>query len=254
MIWDLYQKGLNISQIARRAKFHRNTVRKHLAVQSAPIAKTRKEKQSKLGHFKGYFQQRISEYPISADRIFREIQSQGFTGGYTIVRDYIRKIRPSESIPTVLRYETKPGIQAQVDWAEYGRIDVDGTLRKLYCFSIILGYSRMRYMEFTLSTDVFTFIQCHSHSFEFFGGITKEILYDNVRQVLIKRQIRPKEHTWNSKFEDFFSHYGFIPQLCKPYCPHTKGKVENSIGYMKRDLLLGGTFRSLDDINQQLLQ
>lgn len=213
----------------------------------------RREQPSILDPFKEYIQQRINEYPLCATRIFREIQDQGFTGHYTIVKDYIRQIRPREGTPAVLRYETKPGVQYQVDWGECDHIDEDEQVRKVYCFSIILGYSRMRYVEFTLSTDVYTFIQCHNHAFEYFGGYTQEILYDNIKQIIIKRAIKSKDNTWNAKFDDFFSYYGFIPRLCKPYNPQTKGKIENSIGYVKRDLLLGGTFSSLDDMNQQCM-
>ena len=254
MIRDLCHQGLNISQISKKTGFHRNTVPKYLAATPPQIPKKRREKPTKLSPFKEYIQQRITEYPLSAARIFREIQLQGFTGSYSLVKTYVRTIRPSESTTAVLRYETKPGVQAQVDWGECDRIEVDGQFRKLYCFSIILGYSRMRYMEFTLSTDVSTLIQCHVHAFEYFGGTTEEILYDNIKQVIIKRAIRPRENTWNAKFEDFFSYYGFIPRLCKPYCPQTKGKIENSIGYVKRDFLLGGTFHSLEDMNNQVRQ
>ena len=254
VIRDLFNQGLNKSQIARRTGYDRKTVRKYTSAKYVPRAQTRRSKPSKLDPYKEYIQNRLSEYPLSAARIHREIQEQGFTGGYTIVKEYIRKIRPAVGTPAVVRYETKPGVQAQVDWGECDRIEVDGQPRRLYCFSMILGYSRMRYMEFTLATDVYTLIQCHLHAFEYFGGYTSEILYDNIKTVILKRAIKPKEHTWNPKFEDFSSHYGFIPRLCKPYCPQTKGKIENAIGYMKRDFLLGGSFSSLDDMNYQLRQ
>lgn len=253
LIRDLYNKGLNISEIARETGFDRKTVRKYIAARAPPTAQTRTSKPSKLDEYREYIQQRITEYPLSAARIYREIVDKGFTGKYTIVKNYIREIRPKEIVPAVLRYETKPGVQAQVDWGECDHIDEDEQLRKVYCFSIILGYSRMRYVEFTLSTDVYTFIQCHNHAFEYFGGYTQEILYDNIKQIIIKRAIKPKDNTWNAKFEDYFTYHGFIPRLCKPYCPQTKGKIENSIGYVKRDFLLGGTFSSLDDMNQQCM-
>lgn len=211
----------------------------------------REARPSKLDPFKDYIQERINEYPLSALRIYREIQEKGFTGKYTIVKDYLREIRPDQRITAILRYETKPGVQAQVDWGECDHIDEDEQLRKVYCFSMILGYSRMRYMEFTLSTDVYTFIQCHNHAFAYFGGYTQEILYDNIKQIILKRAIKPKDNIWNAKFEDFFTYHGFIPRLCKPYCPQTKGKIENSIGYIKRDFLLGGVFSSLTDMNHQ---
>ncbi len=82
-------------------------------------------------------------YP--AKRIYREIQEKGFTGKYTIVKDFVRDVRPKSPVHAVYRYETKPGIQSQVDWAECGRIDIDNESRKLYCFTMVLGYSRMRY-------------------------------------------------------------------------------------------------------------
>jgi transposase len=251
MIRDLHHQGLKISQISRKTGFHRNTVRKYVTAQTSPVPKKRRQRSSKLDPFKDYIQQRINEYSLCATRILREIQEQGFTGHYTIVNDYIKQIRPHEGTLAVLRYETKPGIQAQVDWGECYHIDEDGHLRKVYCFSIVLGYSRMRYVEFTISTDVYTFIQCHNHAFAYFGGYTQEILYDNIKQIIIERAMKPKDHTWNAKFDDFFSYCGFTPRLCKPYNPQTKGKIENSIGYVKRDFLLGGTFSSLSDMNRQ---
>lgn len=251
MIRDLYRQGLNISQISEKTGFHRNTVRKFLASTAPLTPKKRREKPNKLSPFKEYIKQRITDYPLSAARIFREIKLQGFIGSYSLVKTYIRTIRPSESTQAVIRYETKPGTQAQVDWGECDRIEVDGQVRKLYCFSIILGYSRMRYMEFTLSTDVYTLIQCHMHAFEYFGGITEEILYDNIKQVVIRRAIRHKNHTWNSYFEAFFTHFGYIPRLCRPYRPQTKGKIENVVGFVKRDLLYASSFQSFTHLNEQ---
>ncbi|NLM82560.1 MAG: transposase [Candidatus Methanoculleus thermohydrogenotrophicum] len=95
-------------------------------------------------------------------------------------------------------------------------------------------------------------LKCHLNAFEYFGGYTDEILYDNIKTVILKRALRADDNQWNPKFEDFFRHYGFVPKLCKPYCPQTKGKVENSIGFMKRDFLLGGTFTSLENMNRQV--
>lgn len=253
MIRDLHQQGLTISQISRETGLHRHTVRKYLAAQTPPKRKKRREQPSILDPYKEYIQQRIGEYNLTASRIFREVTEKGFTGRYSTVKNYIYTIRPKLRGQAVLRYETKPGVQSQVDWAECYHIDEDGQTRKVYCFSMILGYSRMRFVVFTFSIDVYTFIQCHLRAFEYFGGYTQEILYDNIKQIIVKRAIKPKDHTWNAKFEDFFNYYGFIPRLCKPCNPQTKGKIENSIGYVKRDFLLGGTFSSLSDMNRQCM-
>lgn len=251
MLRDLFNQELSISEIARRTGHSRGTVRKYLLSPVPPAPQKRQKKPSKLDDYKGYIAARLKEYPLSAKRIYREIQENGFTGKYTIVKDFVREVRPRTSVAAVYRYETKPGIQSQVDWAECGRIDIDNQSRKLYCFTMVLGYSRMRYIEFTLNIDVHTLIQCHLNAFHYFGGYTSEILYDNMKQIVIKRAPVSSDSIWNPDFEDFFKHYGFIPRLCRPYRPQTKGKIENSVGFVKRDFLMGSEFHSFSDLNHQ---
>ena len=218
------------------------------------MRKERHKKPGKLDPFKDYITRRLDEHPFSALRLYREIQDQGFTGKYGIVKNFIREIRPKMDVPAIYRYETKPGVQAQVDWAECGKIEIDSKIRKLYCFTMILGFSRMRFAEFTLQTDVFTLIQCHKNVFDYFGGYPQEILYDNMKQIVLDRKQVSSESKWNQKFEDFFKHYGFIPRLCRPYRPQTKGKIESTVKFVKRDFFMGGNFTSFSDINQKLQQ
>jgi transposase len=250
---DMYRQGMSISEIARQTGNDRKTVRAY--VNSSEPLKPKKwtKKASKLDPFKDYITDKLQEGPFTAARLLREIQEMGFSGKYTIVKDFVREVRPEQAVQAVYRYETKPGVQAQVDWSEFGKAEIDGKILKLYCFSMILGYSRMRYIEFTLSIDTTTLIKCHLNAFRYFGGYTKEILYDNMKQVVIKRAIKSSDSEWNPKFEDFFKHYGFIPRLCRPYRPQTKGKIENTIGYVRRDFFLGKSFASLQDMNAQAL-
>src|SRR5450759_5206894 len=145
--------------------------------------------QSMLDQFKDHIIKKLNEAPFTASRLFREIRDMGFKGKCTIVRDFVRKVRPETGVQAVYRFETKPGVQAQVDWSEFGKAEIDGKNLKLYCFNMVLGYSRMRYIEFTLSIDVYTHIQCHVNAFRYFGGYTQEILYDNMKQVVIKRAL-----------------------------------------------------------------
>jgi len=254
MIRDLYSQGLNITEISRQTGFDKKTIRKYLTLNTLPGPQKHPGKKSKLDPFKPYILEKLKEGPYTAARLYREIKEMGFDGGKTIVKDFIQKVRPKQVVPAVLRYETKPGIQAQVDWGEVGKVEVDGKIKKLFFFSMILGYSRMRYVEFTLSTDTSTLIQCHLNAFQYFSGCTQEILYDNMKQVVIKRALKSSDSEWNSLFEDFFKHYGFIPRLCRPYRPQTKGKIENTIGYVKRDFFLGGEFSSLGNLNSQALE
>ena len=253
MIRDLHAQGLSIKAISKKTGFDRKTVRKYLNITSVPEPEKRAKKSSKLDEYNDYITTKLHEGPYTASRLYREIQEIGFTGKYTIVKDFIRKVRPEYGVVAVLRYETKPGVQSQVDWSEFGRIEIDGKTKKLYCFNMILGYSRMRYIEFTLNIDVTTLIKCHLNAFRYFGGCTDEILYDNMKQVVIHRALKSPDSTWHSKFEDFYKYCGFIPRLCRPYRPQTKGKIENTIGYVRRDFFLGRDFSSLADLNNQAI-
>ena len=125
LIRDLYNQGLNISEIARETGFDRKTIWKYIAAQILLKPKKLETRLNKLDPLKEYIQQRINEYSLSALRIYREIRDQGFTWKYTIVKDYFRKIWPRETLLAVLRYETKPGVQAQVDWGDRDHIDED---------------------------------------------------------------------------------------------------------------------------------
>ena len=254
MIRDLHVQGLNITEISNKTGFDRKTVRKYLNSTTLPEPKHRAKRVSKLDNYKDYIIKKLDEGPFTAVRLFREIQEMGFTGKSTIVSDFVTKVRPKQGVPATLRYETKPGVQAQVDWSEFGKVDIDSKMQKIYCFNMILGFSRMRYIEFTLSIDVYSLIKCHVNAFRYFGGYTKEILYDNMKQVVITRALKSTDSEWNAKFEDFFKQYGFIPRLCRPYRPQTKGKIENTVAYVRRDFFLGGSFSSVTDINIQAMK
>jgi transposase len=254
MIRDLYAQGLSIKAISKKTGFDRKTVRKYLNITSVPESKKRAKKDSKLDEYEEYIITKLHEGPYTASCLYREIQEMGFAGKYTIVKDFVRKVRPEYGVVAVLRYETKPGVQSQVDWSEFGRVEIDGQTKKLYCFNMILGYSRMRYIEFTLNIDVTTLIKFHQTAFRYFGGCTDEILYDNMKQVVIHRALKSPDSTWHSKFEDFYNYCGFVPRLCRPCRPQTKGKIENTIGYVRRDFFLGRDFNSLADLNNQAIE
>jgi len=254
MLRDLFDQDVSISEIARRTGHDRKTIRKYIGSEIPPMMKERPKPSSKLDPYKDYIISRLKDHPLSASRLYREIKAKGFTGKYGIVKNFVREVRPKIEAPAVYRYETKPGVQSQVDWAECGHIEIDGQIRKLYCFTMVLGFSRMRYAEFVLQTDVSTLIQCHLNAFRYFGGYTQEILYDNMNQVVLQRNPVSSDTIWNPRFEDFFKHYRFIPRLCRPYRPQTKGKIENTVKFVKRDFFMGGSFSSFSDINSQLHQ
>lgn len=254
MIRQYLKQGLSISETSRITGYDRKTVRKYAKSVHKPIYKKRDKTKSKLDSYKGYLESKISEAPFTATRLYREIQEQGYSGRYSIVKRYVRRIRSKFTTKAVWRFETEPGQQAQVDWGEFGHIILDGKKYKLYAFGMILGYSRTKYAEFTISNDTETLIRCHVNAFNYFGGYTKDILYDNMKQVIIKRMFDLQESTLNPKFADFSGYYGFKPRFCRPYRAQTKGKIENTIKYLRSDLYLGIKVTSLEELNNKTKQ
>ena len=143
MIREMREKGMSISEIARQMHMSRNTVKKHLRLDK-PLEYKRKRKKSKLDPVRPIIKELIDKYDLSAVRILEEIRKWGYNGSYTILKEYCGTLRKERSIKAVYRFETDPGKQAQVDFGSFGAVEEDGVSRKLYCFSYVLGYSRMR--------------------------------------------------------------------------------------------------------------
>lgn len=155
-----------------------------------------------------------------------------------------------------MRYETEPGEYAQMDWGEFGQVNHYGRVCKLYGFSLVLGYSRALYVEFTVDTGLVTLMRCHQRAFEYFEGVPQKMLYDNLKTV-VKWHLRDsgsdlKEVHFNETFLRFAKHHGFLPQACAPFAPHEKGKVENTIGYVRSSFFVGSAAKDLRDWNQQV--
>ncbi|HHD15788.1 MAG: IS21 family transposase [Candidatus Thorarchaeota archaeon] len=254
MIRRLKEDGLSISAISRRTGHCRDTIRKYLYDQEFKTYKPRPIKDKILDPYKKYIISRLDRYEdLSAVVLYEEIQEMGYEGSYSTVKKFMRPIKKSKRIEAECRYETKPGVQGQVDWGELGTIEVDGDIRKLYCFAMILGFSRMRYMEVTLDTTTETFIQCHMNGFQFYGGYPREFLYDNTKNVVIKRALMSSKSEFNPQFQDFFRYYGFMPRLCKPGIDgaKTKGKVESLVKYIKGNFYYGKEFADLSDMENR---
>jgi len=154
MIREMHRNGMSISEISRRLGIDRKTVRKYLKSDNVPKYTNTRERSSKIEPFLPTVKELISKYNLSAVRIHEDLVRRGFNGSYSLVKRYARLYRNDRALKAVYRFETKPGEQSQVDFGEFGYIEMDGKRMKLYAFSMILGYSRMRYVEFT--TDIST--------------------------------------------------------------------------------------------------
>ena len=181
MIQDMHRKGLSISQIARQTGRDRKTIRKVIRAGQSGTgdkpARRRRKKGQKLAPFEGYLKQRIGEGVLNTRKLLRELQAKGYTGGLTQLILYVQPYRTSRDERAVMRYETEPGQQAQVDWSSFGYISVEGHQQRLYAFVMTLGYSRLMYVEFTTSTEASAWLRCHQHAFEYFGGVPREMLH-----------------------------------------------------------------------------
>lgn len=248
MIRDLYKKGLSISEISRKTKHDRKTIRRIISSDQIPKMKERPQRPSKLDPFKGYLRKRMDLGVFNCVKLLREIKEMGYQGQYSILKDYIKPFRQSQK--AVIRYETLPGYQAQVDWGTVGKMyDERGVLKTVYCFLLTLSYSRYMYIEFTFRADTRAFIRGHLNAFNYFGGLTERILYDNTK--CAKLVYEDGSTTLNPLFSDFASCFCFTPKFCKPYSPQTKGKVESGIKYVKGNFCLGEVFESLEDMNDK---
>lgn len=246
-------KGLSYTEIGRKYHIDPQTAKKYTVSDRRPKYVLSTPKPSKLDPYKAQITVWLEEAPYSAERILEKIQEQGFTGGHSIVREYVRHRKEQNDEKATVRFETMPGLQGQMDWAffEDHMVLEDGKQKKLYCFLMILGYSRMRYIELVTDMSAYTMIRCHANAFQYFGGYPEEILYDNMKQVVIKRLLKQEDSTLNRQFEDFAGFYGFRPVLCRPYRGQTKGKVERTVPFVRDNFMVGIKYDSLDDLNGQ---
>lgn len=210
-----------------------NTVRSHLAADTLPRYQRDQLRVTKLSPFHDYLKERqAAAQPdwIPATVLLREIAALGYTGSHSQLRAYMHGLKSALPWDPVVRFETAPGEQMQVDWVEFrkGR-------NPLYAFCATLGYSRMSFVEFVADMKVETLIACHQHAFAAFGGVPKRALYDNMKTVVIERDASGEgEHRFHAGFLDYARHCGFVIKLCRPYRAKTKGKVERFNGYLRR--------------------
>jgi transposase len=229
----LRKHGASIRELARVTGHSRNTVRRYLrGGETAERRKAAAKRSEKLDSFKDYIVARMSAASparIPAAVLFREIKERGYLGGETRVKQFVRTLVPARVAEPIIRFETEPGEQMQADWATVGR----GTER-LSVFIATLGWSRMAYVEFCDDERVETLIRCHEKAFVAFGGVTREVLFDNMKTVVLERNTYGRGvHRFHAGFLDYAKHAGFLPRLCQPYRAQTKGKVERFVGYLK---------------------
>lgn len=242
----------SIRSIAREFGVDRKTIKRVVARRSVTMARKLPGRKSQLDPFKEAIDALLQkDAKITATVIFDRLRDRGYAGGYTIVKDYVRRTRATMLRPRegFLRLEFGPGDVAQVDWGEFGDVFGDGV--KVHCFGMVLAYSRLIYIEFTRSEKFEEFVRCHENAFKFFGGAPKECWYDNLTTAVADRMgglIR-----FNSRFMAYMAHHGVRPHACNVARGNEKGRVEDLIKYIRSSFWPGRTFKDFDDLTAQAI-
>lgn len=236
-IITLYKQGKSMRAIARELNISRNTVKKYIInPDSYPQYKTRPMTKSKLGPYQHYLHQRIEAakpHWIPACVLFQEIKDQGYPGGLTLVRNYVAQFKANKNEP-VVRFETKPGQQLQIDFTTIRR--GKSTLK---AFVATLGYSRATFVRFYDNERTDAWIDGLIESFYYFSGVPEEVLCDNAKALVIERDAYGEgKHRWNKNMLDLSLAYGFKLKACRPYRAKTKGKVERFNHYLKNSFVV----------------
>lgn len=236
MIKKLLEEGLSKSAIARKLGISRETVRRYaklpddyvLSVNRTPVINSVDPYLPHIAKMLEMAEQTKSEIPLTV--IYEEIKKLGYNGSLRwlqqVIQRYELRARAKSEEP-IIRYETKPAQQMQVDWIEFPKDN-------LSAFVATMGYSRASYVEYVNNEKIETLIGCHMNAFAYFGGVPKECLYDNMRTVILGRNSYGRgKHKLNPLFEDFAKHCRFSIKVCKPYRAKTKGKVERFNHYLR---------------------
>ena len=225
------RRGATIRQIARQLGCSRNTVRRYLRDDQAQQYATRAARPTKLDPFKGYLQERIAAalpHWIAAVVLLREIKERGYGGGISQLKEYLRPFKQRDREP-VVRFETEPGKQMQVDFTHIRR-----GRDTLIAFVATMGYSRSSWVRFSSHERSDTLCDGLRSAFTHFGGVPETVLFDNASTVVIERDAYGEgQHRWHQGVLDLANTYGFSPRLCRPYRAKTKGKVERFNHYLK---------------------
>jgi transposase len=246
-IKDCYErKGLKPAQIARELGLDPRTIAKWIQEnrfrQRAPVRRP-----SKLDPYKASIVRMLETHPYTATQIFQRIRQEGFDGRYSIVKRYVRTVRPNRQA-AFLKLAFAPGECAQVDWGSFGAVRVGSTSRRLSFFAMVLCYSRMMYLELTLSQTMEHFLACHQNAFDYFGSVPGKIMVDNLKSAVLRR-ITGEAPVFNPVYLDFARTYGFTIAPCNVAKGNEKGRVENGIGYVKKNFLAGLDIPHFDALN-----
>ena len=237
-----------VGTIAEHLRRHPDAVKRAIGADSF-VSKGR-HAPSKLDPYLGFIEEVLKRYPrLRATRVYEMIVSRGFRGSVRQTRRAVSRLRPAPTTEAYLRLKTLPGEQGQVDWASFGHVMVGRAKRALSAFVMTLSWSRGMDALFTLDQKQDNFLRGHVEAFEYFGGVPRVLLYDNLRSVVLSRlgdAIR-----FHPRLLEFSGHYHFEPRPVSVARGNEKGRVERAIRFLRDRFFAARTFRDVDDLNEQ---
>jgi transposase len=244
-----HAEGWPIGTIARQLCVHTSVVSRVLG-QAGVVEAVTLPRPSMIDPYLPFIRETLERFPkLRAGRLLQMVQARGYTGQCSRFREVIAAIRPRPKVEAFLRLRVLPGEQGQVDWGHFGKIQVGKAERNLMAFVMVLSWSRMTYLHFFLDARMPSFLRGHELAFEAFGGVPRELLYDNLKSAVLERvgdAIR-----FNDKFLQMAGHHRFAPKACAPRRGNEKGRVERKIRYIRDNFFAARTWRDLDDLNAQ---
>jgi len=245
--------GMKIETVARRFGVHHSVVRRALRDPSSPAPAAATPRPSKIEPWKPYIVQRLTELPLlTSARLYSELRDRGYTGSAKHLRRYVAQVREPRSRKAYLRVEFEPAEQAQVDWGSFGYLRVGQSQRPLSVFSMVMSWSRAIFIDFALDQQMETFCRMHRQALEFFRGVPRRVVYDNLKSVVLHHIGSTVQ--FNPRFLAFAGHYLFEPLAAPKQYPEFKGRVEASVKFIRHSFFYGRSFGSLDDLRAQAVR
>jgi len=245
-----YAEKWRVGSISRQLGVHKSVVRRVIAQESSPRALVTRKRM--VDPFVPFITETLEKYPtLTAIRLFEMVKLRGYAGQASQFRAIITELRKRRSAEPFFRLKTIPGEQAQVDWAHFGRFQCGKASRPLMAFVVVLSYSRAVFVRFFLSQNMSHFLYGHQLAFEWFGGVSRVCLYDNLKSVVLERT--GNAIRFNSQFSQYAGHCRFEPRPVAVARGNEKGRVERAIQYIRTGFFAARKFTNLEDLNRQAL-